>query len=154
MFRYIHYLWSDTLAMQANDPLKLNNITKVRFLYLSIILYYVCSLNSCDYSQNVTNIKSITINRNIAYIMHLIQFFHVINWKMVLFLNLLLLIDIFLYQWYTKNGTSIVMHTYFHCNEDLTKKIWNSKKWLWIENNTISWIRIFTRISILTQLNC
>ena len=44
-----YMLWLETLIMQANDPLKLNNLINMLLINVKIISYRVFSLNIFEY---------------------------------------------------------------------------------------------------------
>ena len=48
MFKNIYFVESETLAIQANEPLKHNNAKKLGSINLNFILYYVFALSICE----------------------------------------------------------------------------------------------------------
>ena len=49
LLKDIRFVWSETLTMQDNASLKLNNSTNIFLINLSVILYHAFSLNIYEY---------------------------------------------------------------------------------------------------------
>ena len=49
LFKYIHFVWLETLNMLGNDPWRLKNSINAFLMNQSIILYYFYSLNVYGY---------------------------------------------------------------------------------------------------------
>ena len=51
LLRDMHFVQSEALSMQANDLPKLNNAKQVCVINMNMTLYYVFSLNICEYYE-------------------------------------------------------------------------------------------------------